>query len=355
MEHVILYFSATGNTRDVVHTITRRLEASGDDVRVVEIRRPPLTESDRELISGAEHLVVGFPVYAWAPPSFVMRLLRGLPQVRRPGSARNRMISATVVAVDGGNGARAGLTAARCLERRGYTVVRVARVGYPENWSQFVPPPGPEDCRKLIESGRTAAAGVADMILRQERSFYAPHNPIAFFADGVGVLFRLAGRRILGQTFVAGSLCTSCRLCERKCPVGAITMQPRRGSRPRWNVKCELCNRCINICPERAINTSWFRLLAILCVVVGLSVGAIIATLVHAPSFPVFRIVLIAGSIVVAHAAVFPVGALISRFEHLPGFRRLTYASITSKTGRYWLAHSPPDDPPGAKVPRPDM
>ena len=44
--------------------------------------------------------------------------------------------------------------------------------------------------------------------------------------------------------------CTSCGICARDCPLGAIRMQKRK---PVFNEHCSLCGACAKFCPEEAI------------------------------------------------------------------------------------------------------
>jgi NAD-dependent dihydropyrimidine dehydrogenase PreA subunit len=63
----------------------------------------------------------------------------------------------------------------------------------------------------------------------------------------------LFGRPILGKLFLADERCTSCGICARNCPFGAIRMLGRPAPRPYWTWHCESCMRCMNVCPENAV------------------------------------------------------------------------------------------------------
>lgn len=47
--------------------------------------------------------------------------------------------------------------------------------------------------------------------------------------------------------------CNQCNLCVEECPVGSISLNPY----PVPDSTCIRCYRCQNICPQRAISSSW--------------------------------------------------------------------------------------------------
>lgn len=49
--------------------------------------------------------------------------------------------------------------------------------------------------------------------------------------------------------FITSDNCNGCKLCEKNCPVGNIVVRDK----PIWNKQCEACLKCINICPNQAI------------------------------------------------------------------------------------------------------
>ena len=49
---------------------------------------------------------------------------------------------------------------------------------------------------------------------------------------------------------VDAELCTRCGLCEKSCPVGAITLV---NGLPNIDSTCTLCGACVDVCPEDAI------------------------------------------------------------------------------------------------------
>lgn len=340
MHHSVLFFSGTGNSQDCVTQIVKTLNRLGHTADVVDLGRPGWKDDYQRAAIPGTRLVLAFPVYAFSPPALVMRAITALPN----GEGR----PAAVVAVDGGGGYGAAETARRALQRRGFDVHFSARVEYPENWTQFVPPPGPEARDATIGAARLEAERVGSAIAGDAREQYVPGGAAALLGSAVGFLFRVFARRFLGQLFVADDRCTSCGLCERSCPVSAIVMKSGPGERPRWHATCESCNRCINICPERAINTSWFRIAAVPGLIAVLSVVFVrlarIVPFLERGSFPGDGAVVVTGAILLAHVFVFATAPLIFRLEHWKPFRRIGHASFTRGFNRYTL--------PGFRAPR---
>lgn len=284
----------------------------------------------------SEYWVFVFPVYAWAPPALVLRSLRSIQ--RLPGHLRQ---SAAVLAVDGGGGLRAAECARRVLRRRRVDVVMTARAGYPDNWSQMLQPPTETDAERQRSDGRAAVRAFAGDIVSGRRRYYRPRSFVAWIGAAVGGVFRLYGRRYLGQSFAADHRCTSCRLCERTCPVGAIRIAKRRGAHPYWNARCESCNRCINICPEQAIVTSPARIAAVTAVLSALVFGGL--QLLQRFVWPRFSVVpppmFLAGVgavLIVAAALYFPLGKPFVRVLHtVPGIKHAMNWGFNRKWRRY--------------------
>jgi ech hydrogenase subunit F len=59
--------------------------------------------------------------------------------------------------------------------------------------------------------------------------------------------------RTRGHVEFDGSKCISCRLCQKKCPSLAITVEPKK----TWTIdrlRCNVCNHCVEICPVQCLS-----------------------------------------------------------------------------------------------------
>ncbi len=245
MLYYLYYFSGTGNTEASVRSIAEALEEDGCEVRTRYISRNALPFPD-----SPDRVVLAYPTYAWRPPILVSRFIRRLP--------RGKGTEAAVFTADGGGSYGSTDAAERMLRRRGYRIVLKGAAHYPENWVQMTPPPEGDARTRGVEAG---LAGTGEFIraLRTGSALERERSGIDGLLNFVGILFGSFGRHFLGKLFIADDDCTSCGLCARTCPAGAIVLGKGPKARPRWTWGCESCNRCMNTCPTRAINTSVFR------------------------------------------------------------------------------------------------
>jgi ferredoxin len=347
MNYHIYYFSATGNTERAAGIIAQELTNHGHAVQTIRVNR-----DSKPLADIPDRLLIAFPTLSWAPPILVQRFVRRLPPGKREDGSRTR---AAVFTADGGGCLQAPEQMRRMLERRGYDVFLSGRGSYPDNWLQFVPGPGEERKQKMIAAGEGMTREYARQLLEEKPFHFTVAVVHRIWSRLVGALFAVFGRRFMGKMFIADSSCTSCRLCQKSCPVGAILMADRKRARPFWNAGCESCNRCINICPEKAIVSSYARITALIVacgVVAALGRGIcnvwLKPALVQAVSHPgggILSALLVIG---VSLAAFFLVIGPFDRFflrfvQRIPGLNRGFEKGFNKKFRRYTMpGYKPP-------------
>jgi NAD-dependent dihydropyrimidine dehydrogenase PreA subunit len=340
----ITFFSGTGNTRHACTLLAAGLERAGWRVRLREIA-PPRLQSGAAGEAGvtppdepADLAVLAFPVFAFGMPHLVRSFVRRLPaadgvpavvlavfgdEFSGPPSSRRRVSGFEGGALD---------EAARLLGRRGYDVRTTRGVGFPASFTQFMSPPNEEDCRLLLADSEAAVSSIAADLDAGRHERQGRGAPTQIWTAVVGALFSLVGRRALGKTYAADSRCTSCGWCERACPAGTIRMWGLGRARrlPRWGWQCEACQRCINGCPEAAIQVSVIRLVAL--AVAALPWGLMVARTVPWLSFPGARVLAwLAGTLLLTVAS----DQLLRLLERVPNVRRLASIGYTRRFRRY--------------------
>jgi len=238
---VIRYFTGTGNTKRIADRIVTELITAGftSDTRAI-------TDS-AQLPADADRYVFCSPVYALGLPRIVERYLAGLPGLTQ---ARPAMLVVTA-----GNPQHTGWAlrhGRELLDARGYCVSVSETIQMPDNWTPFLPAPAQDVVDHRLAAGDVLATQLArDFLAGNER-----HRPFSLAAMGtIGSWlvyhgFHGPGIDRLWRLFKMNKKCTSCGLCQRICPLRAITMVD---GKPTWSKTCEQCCRCFNLCPERAI------------------------------------------------------------------------------------------------------
>lgn len=251
----IHYFTGTGNSRRAVDILERELKKSGQEcvIRLIE-------KDSRPMIDGCDAHILIFPVYSWTLPALVQRYVRRFKGVSG--------IKAASLAICGGGAFQASAQARRMLSRRGLNVVIDFEAIYPDNWTQMMSPPAGAAMETMLNGGDQAVLEFA-RLWQAGQTYTHKYSPaLGLLGWLIGGAFITLGRRILGKFYIADSSCNGCSLCAKACPAGCITMKAR-GTVPAWKFNCEDCCRCINICPQKSIQFSLFRVVS-LCVVTAL-------------------------------------------------------------------------------------
>ena len=330
MKAVIHYFSGTGNTARAVGIVAARLEAAGWDV------------ARRSIAGGAEPpagipdlTVVAFPIWAWAPPHFVLEYVRGLP--------KGQGARAAVLATCGGFGAQGVGETERALRRRGYAVVASGEAVYPDNWLLAVDPPAGTDLESALAEGDKAVNLFINKYISGRQEMFSCAFVHLLWSWPIARLFRICGRRFMGKFFVADDRCTACGLCSRICPVRAIRMEGAP-ARPRWGAGCASCYRCINLCPAQAIQISIARLAIHMGLNLALTVGWffwvgwLYRQVVPLPGAMGYGLAVLWAAAIYAVLMLLQltlVDGLLRALERRPALRRFFAAGYTKSFGRY--------------------
>ncbi len=258
---ILFYMSGTGNTLRVAQWLAAQARARGLTAEVHDVetaRVAPLARPERGDLLG-----VLMPTHAFTAPWPVLRFVlrapfgRGAPAFVLATRAGTKFGRVNLPGLEG-----TGLyLVALLLALKGWRVRGVLGLDMPSNWTACHPGFGPAAVADIIGKAQPKADRFFGALLDGRLRF----GPGSCIALTLGVLlapvslgYLLMGRFYLARLFFATERCTGCGLCARSCPFGVLKM---RGTPPRpyWTWACESCMRCMNFCPERAVEAghSW--------------------------------------------------------------------------------------------------
>ena len=228
---MILYFSATGNSRWVAEGLARRLGQ-----RAVSLTGPLGHIADSQIIWV-------FPVHSWGLPPYVVAKIRTL-DIDTPA---HHMVATC--------GDDAGLTDRqwrREVSARGWRPVSAHTVQMPNT---YVALPGFDtDPQELQQSKLHAAEERLDHIAAVIRTGREVTDTVRGSLPALKsrVVYPVFMRCMVnpGWFRVNTDACVSCGACRRACPVGNITL---RDGHPHWGPDCTGCLACYHHCPTHAI------------------------------------------------------------------------------------------------------
>lgn len=227
----ICYFSGTGNT---LWSAKKIAEGSGDKYELINIG---VEIEKSEIILEASAVVLLFPSYAYGLPLVVSRFVK-------KAVFKTSYIAAFVTYGTSPGGTMAEF--ARILKRKGINSAYFGRIPAVENYLALFGAPNPKVTEKRLQLQRTATEEAVRCVIERRENRINTFRPFSVF---VFCLFSLALKFFYKMYKVSGD-CDGCGLCEKMCPVSAISI---RDGHPVFNKKCEHCQGCFNWCPKNAI------------------------------------------------------------------------------------------------------
>ena len=235
---MILYFSATDNTRFVA----QRLAAILEDEALNLLDR--IKRADYSPISSKKPFVICAPTYICEMPRFLADYLRKTPLT---GSK-----DAFFIFTSGGYAGISGILAKSLMRKKGLRYLGCAEITMPRNYiasSRFPELDTPEIERRI----RTAAEGIGAIAAAIRNGEHLKSRHIWLFEVLITLPFNPVWYRI-GQgvsDFHVTDRCVGCGKCARLCPLNVIEIVQKK---PVWHGKsCAHCMSCIQNCPTEAI------------------------------------------------------------------------------------------------------
>ena len=238
---MILYFSATGNTRFVAEELAARLGDSSLDL-LEKLRR-----GDHAPLSSEKPFVICSPVYVCEPPRFLMSFLRKTPL--------NGNRDVYFVFTSGGYSGISSILAWNLARRKEMRYRGSADFKMPRNYiaNDTYPELSEEEINRRIDVSYKLIPEIADIISSGQKLIKRSKH-VWLFELIITLPFTPVWTRIRQgvKKFRATDKCIGCRKCARLCPLNVI--RPDENGRPVWDAKmCAHCMSCIQNCPVEAI------------------------------------------------------------------------------------------------------
>ena len=257
---VIFYvMSGTGNSRRVALWMQQAAMREGVSCCV----RPFESATPAGDIAGEDSELVGlvFPAHGFTAPWAMLKFAWRLPR---------RRSHACVVATRGGSMIGRlrlpGMEGTACyliallLALKGYRVRGTQAFDMPSNWTVLHWGMSEEHVAAILAQAQPKAEAFMARLLSGQRHFSGYLSlAIGLALSRISCMYLLIGRMLLAKLFFANTACNGCGVCARACPVHAIRMFGIRQPRPYWTFTCESCLRCMNYCPNKAVEggQSW--------------------------------------------------------------------------------------------------
>ncbi len=248
---VLFYFSGTGNTWWVSERFAETLGTLGFHASSHSIEQVCMQEAS-ELITAADAVGFGFPIYGSDAPRNFLQFINNLPN-QDPIMDSLGFVTQMAWSGDGFNFLRG------MMEKKGYRMRWTAEFIMPNNVAiPFIPLPYSADYdrfKKQLVKAKKKIEQVCQAIISGEK--LVEHND-AFSAASAWIQrapFRWMHDWAAKMWRVDKDACVSCARCARICPVNNIRME--NGLAVHADA-CILCMRCFNYCPTLAVHYARF-------------------------------------------------------------------------------------------------
>lgn len=233
---MLIYFSATGNTKHLVE----RIENQGETIVSVEdAMRTGTFEYEIE----DDRLGILSPVYFFGFPSIVNEFLNkvNLKFDRKPYVFYVGTFGTTTGASD--------IFLEKILEKKGLALDAQFDIRFPDTWTVLF---DLSDEEKVSRQKARADKEIDELVKQLNECIRGKHMDMTtpmFIGKIAQKIYNNSSRKT--SKLSVSDACISCGLCEKKCPVQAIKMQDKK---PVWvKDKCTMCLGCLHRCPKHAI------------------------------------------------------------------------------------------------------
>lgn len=232
---MIVYFSATGNSKHVAHKIAMEID---DWARPIEELK---LEKHVEARAGG--------VFGIVCPTYFC----GIPVIMEEFLKKVKMFVGEdcyffFVSTYGGNSGMSADMVEEILNERGLKIDAKYGVKMPDTWAPIIDLNDKSKIAAINSDADKNILRIAEQIKNREKGNFIKNKKSRFFSK---FNYRVYDRMRETKNFIVTDACTGCKLCIKRCPIKVIEMV---NDRPSWITdQCVMCLGCYHRCPMNAI------------------------------------------------------------------------------------------------------
>ena len=280
---LLIYYSGTGNSKRVSEWIVQEAKDRGMKTHIASFHQfnpDDIADFTGKTLIGFFSATHGFNMpHSMLRFLFRFRMLKGSDVFIGNTRAGMKLWKLFIPGLSG----IAMYFPALILFFKGYKVKAMYPVDLPSNWISLHPGLRKKVIDSMAGHYERLTKMFAAKILSGKRVFLKSFVllPLDILVAPIALGYYFVGRYILAKTFIATSRCDNCGICIAQCPTQSIILSDNR---PYWKFTCESCMKCMNYCPQRAIETAhsmFFIILSLLIVLVNPWLSVQVTTLVQ--------------------------------------------------------------------------
>ena len=224
---MIFYFSGTGNSKWVAMKVAEIINDKSYDITLIK---------DAPDVNNEKRIGFVFPVHAW-----------GVPEPMRIFAKKLQRIKAFAFGICT-YGADAGHTMKKFSSF--YRLDSAYGIEMPNNYIIGEDLEEEDVVTHKLKNAADEILKISQEIINEKKVYRVNEGKFAKFKSGIINFGFNKFARSTAKFNVDECKCTGCGLCAEKCPSLSIIMSD---GKPIWKGNCYQCMRCINICPQVAI------------------------------------------------------------------------------------------------------
>lgn len=234
---MILFFSATGNSRHVANRI-----AEGTNDRMVSITDRYQSQDFSFTLLEGESLGIISPTYHWGLPSIVDFFMRNLK------INNEELPYVYYVTTYGTTTGQSDTFMKKHLERLGIQLNASFSVKMPDSWTPLFDLSNTEKLKKINDRAEPKIDEIIEQVKSRTHGNYMK-DKVPMLASKLYHLTYEVDRQT--KYFTVEKSCIGCGICAKNCPENAMMIQ---SGYPVWiKSKCVMCLGCLHRCPKFSI------------------------------------------------------------------------------------------------------